>query len=106
MDEQDDCKDEALPVTLSQIINVEGTKKRNRGKTYHCLHGRRKVQEEQKRDDSLKDERQWADKQEKGFCWKDGLLCHMDRMAPDKVRTRIVVPMQRNQRYSSWHIQR
>ena len=38
---------------------------------------KKKVKEEQLEDKTLEQERGWADKQERDFEWRNGLLCHI-----------------------------
>ena len=53
---------------------------------------KKKVKAEQMEDKTLDQERGWADKQERDFEWRTGLLCHINRQAPEDQKLRIVVP--------------
>ena len=53
---------------------------------------RKQLIDEQNRDETLKDHRQWAEKGEKGYTFDNGLLVHELTTPLEQVCTRIVVP--------------
>ena len=59
------------------------------------LKERKKVRQKRLEYESLKEQRDWADKKERGFEWVNGLLMHRDRKGPDDQCNRIVVPHNR-----------
>ena len=54
-----------------------------------------KFRQEVREDSSLKKLREWADRQENDYCWKDGLLKHMIDGDVGEVWERVVVPVRR-----------
>ena len=55
----------------------------------------KKVRQETLEDESLKEQRDLAEKKERGFEWVNELLMHRDRKGPDDQCSRIVVPQSR-----------
>ena len=79
-------------VVVDALAHVDGEQRVDMPDMAGGKEERKQLIDEQNRDETLKDHRQWAEKGEKGYTFDNGLLVHELTTPLEQVCTRIVVP--------------